>query len=131
MNPPKILLDRSFLVAVEERDDPHHDEAVAMFRTLIDDFVEQRCWLVARADHLDTVADADLFAVADKLHVARQHRNAAVDVVARTGAGIDEAITLVLVHRCRIRQVAHYDERLSVYDIDTVAPRPDVVEPSN
>jgi predicted nucleic acid-binding protein len=129
VNPPKILVDRSFLVAVEDHDDPHHDGAVAMFRTLIDDYVAQRNWLVSRADHLDSAADPDLFAVVDKLHVARQHRHAAVDVVARTGAGIDEAITLVLIHRYRIRQVAHFDERLSRYDIGKVAPPPpDVVE---
>lgn len=129
MNPPKILLDLTFLVAVRDRDDPHHDEAVEMFRPMIDDFVAQRSWLVARNDHLEAVADPELFAVIDKLHVARQHRNAAVDVVARTGAGMDEAITLVLVRRCRIRKVATFDERLDRFEIDKVAlPPTDPVE---
>jgi len=129
VNPPKILLDLSFLVAVRDHDDPHHHEAVAMFRPMIDDYLAQRAWLVARNDHLDTVGDPELFAVVEKLHVARQHRNAAADVVARNGTGMDEAITLVMVHRCRIRQVATFDERLDSFELERVAPPPtDVVD---
>ena len=120
MNPPSVLLDQSFLAAVADIDDANHDEAVAIYRTVIDDFVEQRCLLVARADHLAAVADDDLFAPIDKLHVARQHRNAAEELVRGTGVGIDEAITLVLIHRTKIRQVATFDERLTHYDLDIV-----------
>jgi predicted nucleic acid-binding protein len=122
VNPPSVLLDHSFLIAVANRDDDHHDEAVDRYRRLIDDFVEQRCLLVARADHLAAVDNRDLFAPIDKLHVARQHRNAAAEVVARSGGaegiGIDEAITLVLMHRGRIRQVASFAPRFTDYDAD-------------
>jgi predicted nucleic acid-binding protein len=124
VNPPKILLDLSFLVAVRDHDDPHHHEAVAMFRPMIDDYVAERAWLVARNDHLDTAGDGELFAVVEKLHVARQHRNAAADIVARNGTGMDEAITLVMVHRCGIRQVATFDERLDSFEFERVAPPP-------
>jgi predicted nucleic acid-binding protein len=122
MNPPSVLLDRSFLLAVSDVDDPRHVDAVAAYRQLVDDFVEQRCLVVARADHLQSVSTAphlaELFAVVDKLHVARQHRNAAAEVLARSGLELDEAITLVLIRRCRIRRVLSFDERLAEYDID-------------
>jgi predicted nucleic acid-binding protein len=120
MNPPSILLDQSFLAAVHGSGNPNHDDAVTIYRTLIDDFVEQRCLLVARSDHLDAIADPELFAAVDTLHVARQHRNAATDLAARTGVELDEAITLVLIHRQRIRRVASFDERLAGYEITTL-----------
>ena len=84
MNPPSILLDHSFLIAVADTADTNHDEAVAIYRSLIDDFVAQRCLLVARADHLAASTNADLFAPIDKLHIARQHRNAADELIRGT-----------------------------------------------
>ncbi len=120
MNPPSVLLDHSFLAAVADIDDVNHDEAVAIYRAVIDDFVEQRCLLVARADHLAAVANDDLFASIDRLHVARQHRNAAEELMRGTGIDIDEAITLVLIHRTKVRKVATFDERLMHYDLDIV-----------
>lgn len=118
MNPPSSLLDVTFLTAVADADDANHDEAVGLYRTMVDDFVEQRCLLVARSDHLAAVANPDLFAPVDKMHVARQHRNAADELVRNTGIDLDVAITLVLVRRSKIRKVATFDERLTIYDID-------------
>jgi predicted nucleic acid-binding protein len=120
MNPPSTLLDESFLLALVDRDDNYHDQAVAMYRTLIDDFVAQRCLLVARADHLKAVDSPDLFAPIDKLHVARQHRTAATTLVERTGVGPDQAITLVLIQRNRISKLATFDVQMTAYDIDIV-----------
>ena len=122
MNPPSYLLDLSFLIALADSADGNHDDAEAIYRSMLDDFLEQRCLLVARADHLEVVANADLFAAIDKLHVARQHRNAAAELVERTGVGIDRAITLVLIKRYRIRKVATFDEGLARYDIDIITP---------
>ncbi len=118
MNPPSVLLDRSFLVAVADADDPDHDEAVSVYHVLIDDFLAQRHLLVARADHLAATANADLFAPIDKLHVARQHRNAAKELMRGTPVDIDLAITLVMIHRCKVRRVATFDSRLARYDLD-------------
>jgi predicted nucleic acid-binding protein len=120
MNPPSTLLDATFLAAVADTDDANHDEAVALYRTMVDDFVEQHCLLVARADHLAAVANPDLYAPVDKLHIARQHRNAADELVRNTGVDFDIAITLVLIRRSKIRKVATFDERLTVYEIDIV-----------
>ena len=124
MNPPSVLLDQSFLVAVANPDDEHHDDAVATYQALIDDFVGERHLLVARADHLRAVAKPELFAPIDKLHPARQHRNAAADLVARTSADLDEAITLVLIHRYRIHTVASFDKGLARYGVEFYAPAP-------
>ncbi len=118
MNPPSVFLDYSFLAAVAHVDDDNHEEAITRYRQLIDDFVEQRCLLVARADQLVAVGNRDLFAPIDKLHIARQHRNAAAELVARTAVDIDDAITLVLLHRYRIRKVASFTGRFANFDDD-------------
>ena len=118
MNPPSILLDITFLVAVADTGDANHHEAVALYSTLLDDFVEQRCLLVAQADQLAALASPDLFAAVDKLHVARQHRSAADQSARDFGVDFDVAITLVLVRRLKIRSVATYDERIAAYDIE-------------
>ena len=122
MDPPSYLLDKSFLVALADVDDPHHDEAKESYRGLIDDFLAQRCLLVARADHLASVDSPQLFAAVDKLHVARQHRNAAKKMMRASDVELDLAITLVLVRRYKLRKVASFDERLAGYDITLIEP---------
>jgi predicted nucleic acid-binding protein len=122
MDPPSYLLDRTFLVALADVDDPNHDEAKESYRRLIDDFVAQRCLLVARADHLASVDAPQLFAAVDKLHVARQHRNAAKKMVRASGIDLDLAITLVLIRRYKLRKVAGFDERFAGYDITLIGP---------
>jgi predicted nucleic acid-binding protein len=122
LNPPSVFLDHSYLVAISDVEHPQHEDAVDTYRSLLDDFVEQRCLLVARADHLQLVgadlATKELFAAVDKLHIARQHRNAAADLTARTGVGIEDAITMVLLRRHKIRRVLSFDEHFAGYDAD-------------
>jgi predicted nucleic acid-binding protein len=120
MNPPTILLDHDFLVAVADPTDEHHSEATDTYRRLIDDFVDQRCLLVARADHLDLVSQPDLFAPVAKMHVARQHRDAAAAIV---DEDIDPelAVTLVLLQRYRIHNVATFDDRLLRCDLELLS----------
>jgi predicted nucleic acid-binding protein len=137
MNPPSTLLDVTFLAAVADTDNANHDEAVTLYRMMVEDFVEQRCLLVARADHLAAVANPDLFAAVDKLHVARQYRNAADESFRHFEVDFDVAVTLVMVRRLKIRKVATFDERLAAYDIDIVtsaalsmSPVPAESEPS-
>lgn len=128
MNPPSVFLDHSYLSAISDVEHPQHDDAVETYRALLDDFVAQRCLLVARADHLQAVAAddtaTDLFAAVDKLHIARQHRNAAATVTARNGVGMEHAITMVLLQRHRIRRVLSFDEHFANYDADGKVPVP-------
>jgi predicted nucleic acid-binding protein len=120
MNPPSVLLDLTFLIAVADTDDAHHDEAVAIYQSLIDDFLAQRHLLFARNDHLAAVGKTDLFAAVDKMYVARQHRNAAEELRRSTPVDPDLAITLVLIHRMKVRRVATFDDRLADYELDRV-----------
>ncbi|MEP7202671.1 MAG: hypothetical protein ABI894_08685 [Ilumatobacteraceae bacterium] len=120
MNPPSVLLDFSFLTALANTTNPNHSGAVTIFSALVDDFVEQRCLLFARADNLAALANPDLFAPIDKLHIAGQHRNAAAELAGRTEIEIDLAITLVLIQRHRIRRIASFDDHLARYDVDIV-----------
>ena len=120
MNPPSVLLDHSFLAAIADAGDDDHGEAVSVYHVLIDDFLARRHLLVARADHLAAMANPDLFAPVDKLHVARQHRNAAKELIRGTPVDIDVAITLVMIHRCKVRRVASFDPRLARYDLDII-----------
>ena len=120
MNPPSVLLDQSFLAAITDAGDDDHDEAVSVYHVLIDDFLAQRHLLVARADHLAAVANPDLFAPVDKLHVARQHRNAANELMRGVPIDIDVAITLLMIHRCKVRRVASFDPRLARFDLDII-----------
>ena len=113
MNPPSTLLDQSFLLAVVDGDDDNHDEAVAIYRTLIDDFVAQRCLLVARADHLkarrqprSVRADRQAACRSPAPHTPQRHSSSA------TGVGPDQAITLVLIQRYRIRKLATFDVQM-------------------
>jgi predicted nucleic acid-binding protein len=83
------------------------------------------------------VANPDLFAAVDKLHVARQYRNAADESFRHFEVDFDVAVTLVMVRRLKIRKVATFDERLAAYDIDIVtsaalsmSPVPAESEPS-
>ena len=84
MNPPSILLDHASCPHWPTPTTPTTTRRSAIYRTMVEDFVAQRCLLVARADHLAAVANPDLFAPIDKLHIARQHRNAADELVGGT-----------------------------------------------
>ncbi|HZX53748.1 MAG TPA: hypothetical protein VFE86_03665 [Ilumatobacteraceae bacterium] len=122
MNPPSYLLDKSFLVALADPANANHNEAKDVYRSLIDDFVAQRCLLVARSDHVAAINNPRLFAAVDKLHPARQHRNAAEKMADTAGIDTDFAVTLVLIQRYRLRKVAAFDERFAAYDIDLIEP---------
>jgi predicted nucleic acid-binding protein len=120
MNPPTTLLDHGFLVAVADPTDEHHAEATDSYRQLIDDFVDRRCLLVARADHLDLVNQPELFAPVAKLHAASQHRDAAAAIVDEN-IDTDLAVTLVILQRYRIRSVATFDDRLAHCDLELLS----------
>jgi hypothetical protein len=136
MNPPSTLLDLTFLNAIVDVENTNHEEAVGLYQTMIDDFVAERCLLFARNDHLAAIGKTDLFAAVDKMYVARQHRNAAEELRRGTPVDTDLAITLVLIHRLKVRKVATFDERLGHYDLDlvtasTTEPGDAEVEPDN
>jgi predicted nucleic acid-binding protein len=123
MNPPTVLLDRSFVHALTIAADPHHDDAVRCYRQLVEEFTAERRLLTMTSDlrrELNGFA-AEMLAPVDTLHVAGQERHAAEHVRfdPRTESGDAElALHLVLVRRHHIASVATFDERFAAYDVD-------------
>lgn len=126
LDPPKVLLEESFLTAVADPSDPRHADGVALYRRLLDDTEAGRVLLVAVDEHLrrhlaplptDPVERAvatvrrllrptGLFAPVHPLHVSGQHRRAARR---STVDAYDHALTLVMCDRHRIRRLATFD----------------------
>jgi len=134
MDPPRVLLEASFLAAVSDPSHARHDECVAEYRELVDRFEREEVLLVAVGDHLRAIdlgtrpaavervgwflhrPRRGLFAPVDPLHVGFQHRRAA----ARTR--VDDpavALTLVMCSRHKIRHVATVDPVFDEFDLAT------------
>jgi predicted nucleic acid-binding protein len=137
LDPPKILLDRSFLTAVVDDSHPSHEESIAHYRHLVDEFEREDVLLVAVSTHLrDLERGSDLeaaqrvafflhrnhrgvFAPVDPLYVGHQHRRAArgVDI-----ADPEDALTLVMCERHRISRIAAVSNTFDRFHIERVAP---------
>ncbi len=123
MNPPTVLLDRSFLIALADPTADRHDDVVACYHALVDEFEGDRLLLAVRSDvrnELRATLPRGLIAPADTLHVAGQHRHAA-DHVIHPDADPDMALNMVLMQREKIRRIATLDSRYEVLDV-TVLP---------
>ena len=118
MNPPSVLLDRSFIAALTNVDDAHHGDAVEQYTELIDLFEADRRLLWIRSDHLHDVGGrTPLLAPVQTLHVAGQHRHAAQRMA---DINPDVALTLVLARREKIAQIATFDPDYDAVDIARV-----------
>lgn len=137
MDPPKVMLEASFLRAVVSPDHPRHTECVEAYRTLVRRFEAQEVLLVAVGDHL---RDIDLpapttsqrvswflhrprvgvFAPVDPLYVGFQHRRAA----AATPVDDPEVtITLVMCDRYKVRRLATINTEYERFDLELL-PEP-------
>lgn len=133
MDPPKVLLEQSFLRAVADPSHPQHSAAAAAYSTLVDAYEREEALLLAVGDHLrehDLGASPTtlqrvawflrrprqgVFAPVDPLYVGFQHRRAA----ARTAA--DEtgvALTLVMLSRYGVRRIATLHPAFAEFDLD-------------
>jgi len=118
MDPPKVLLERSFLHAVADSDDVNHEAAAAEYLELVRQYAAQEILLVAVHTHLGELVGLDrkhVFAPVDRLRVGRQHDRA----VARSQVADDPefAITLVMAERHRVRTVASFDPRFRDFEL--------------
>ena len=135
MDPPKVLLELSFLRAVAEPGHERHSDAAAAYTALVDRYEREEVLLVAVGDHLreHDIGPAPttqqrvgwflrrprrgLFAPVDPLHVGRQHRRAA----ARTAVDdLDMALTLVMMSRHGVRRVATLNDAFAAFDLEIV-----------
>lgn len=135
LDPPKVLLEASFLAVLADHTDPRHRDCAATYASLLDDAEAGRVLLVAVAEHLHphlpplptpfperlvaairrSLRPTGLFAPVHALHVAGQHRRAARRSAAES---YDTALTLVMCERHRIRRVATVDPAFGRYHLD-------------
>jgi len=122
MDPPKVLLEQSFLQAIADPANADHEAAAAEYLDLVGRYESEEILLVAVHTHLGELVGLDrkhVFAPVDRLWVGRQHRRAA----ARSLVADDPefALTLVMAERHRVRTVASFDPRIRDYEL-TVVP---------
>lgn len=118
--PPTVLLDRSFIAALTDRTHPEHGRIAACYTDLLVEYERHRIRLRARADLFDR--SDPLFAPVERIHVAAQHRRAALRLLEQLGIeafSVDEdhAITLVLMRREQITRLATIDPAFDDFDL--------------
>ncbi len=133
MDPPKVMLEASFLEAVLSPEHPEHHICTATYGELLDRYERNEVLLVAVGDHLRatdhrgevTAAQrvswflhrprVGVFAPVDPLYVGFQHRRAAD---ATSVDDPDVALTLVMCDRHGVRRVATANPAYLEYDLD-------------
>lgn len=125
MTPPTVLLDRSFLAALADPAHPDGARAESTYRELVERYRRNERRLRARADHLSEVAPAgevrqQLFAPVETIHVAGQHHRAARRLELPVEVDHDTALTLVVLRRERIAEVATFAPELAEFDLQTL-----------
>jgi len=129
LDPPRVLLDSTFIAALTDHDEPFHADAVATYAELVDRFERDEVVLAATSDSLATTTPAvrtSLLAPVQTLIVAEQHRNASIDVYGPSAEDPDFATLLVIIHREDVAVVASFDGRLDHFAVDVVPRRPSV-----
>lgn len=140
IDPPKVLLELSFLQAVAQTDHPDHQAATTEYERLVDEYEREEVLLVAVSDHLHHFAGMShplrqiglrrrgVFAPVDFLWVGFQHRR----VARRSKMASDPqlALTLVMAQRHRIARLATFDERFDEYQFEILPATADVVQES-
>lgn len=124
LDPPGVLLERSFIDALIDDTNPNHDAARKCYATLLDDYQAERILLkVLQPDRQQLTASAEhslraknLLAPATTIRIAGQHRNAA----RRITADPEVALILVIIDRHRLSTVASFDARLTEYGLRVV-----------
>jgi hypothetical protein len=133
MDPPKVMLEASFLEAVVSAEHLEHDTCTAAYRELLERYERGEVLLVAVGDHLRATdlggqltasqrvswflhrPRVGVFAPVDPLYVGVQHRRAAD---ATPVDDPDVALTLVMCDRHRVRRVATVNPAYAEYDFD-------------
>jgi hypothetical protein len=122
MDPPKVLLETSFLRALCDPGSEAHADATATYLELVEQYEAERVLLVAVSDHLREFRPRGRqgpLAPVDLLHVGFQHRRVARRTIALTpSVPPDHALTLVMLERHRVRRVATLDPFFQAYDLE-------------
>lgn len=126
MDPPKVLLERSFLMALTDTEHAQHADAIERYRRLVDLYQREEVLLYAVGPHLEPLRRQQqsgfrrdgLLAPVDPLHVAFQHHRVARRA-ARDADHPDLVLTLVMCERHKVRRIATYDQRFAAYHLET------------
>lgn len=135
MDPPKALLELSFLHAVHDPGHPQHEQAVDEYVRLVDLYEREEMLLLAISDHVQRFPGMDhplrhvglrrtgVFAPVDFLWVGFQHRRAARRAAAAHELEFDVALTLTMVQRHRIQHVVTLDPRFEEFELSLLPQR--------
>lgn len=121
MTPPRVLIERSVITALQDPTSEHHRAAVDAYLPLLEQFAAQDILLVAVSDHLRPqrqwfhLRRRGPLAAIDSLAVGRQHRRAARRMSAVPD--FDEALTLVMCQRHGIARVLTFSGSYQAYDL--------------
>jgi predicted nucleic acid-binding protein len=121
MDPPKVLLEQSFLHAVHDASNTNHAAAAAHYLELVAQYEAQEILLVAVHTHLGELVGLDrthVFAPVDRLWVGLQHRRAVTR--SRVADDPELALTLVMAERHRVRTIASFDPRFRDFELIVV-----------
>ena len=147
LDPPKVMLEQSFLAAVADPQHTQHELCAGAYLRMVREYEHERVLLVAVGDHLRTFdigatpderrralwfvrrPRTNVFAPVDPLHVAWQHERA-VDRMDDMPA--ERKLTLLMCERHKVRRIATLDEAYAEYDLQLIdlsdrveAPAPD------
>lgn len=124
MDPPKVLLETSFLRAICNPADEWHEPAAAAYLELVAQYEREEVLLVAVSDHLREFRPKGRqgpLAPVDNLAVGFQHRRVAHRLLERSpSTPADHALTLVMLERHRVRRMATLDEFFTGFDLQLV-----------
>lgn len=135
MDPPKALLELSFLEAVHDLGHEQHEVAATEYLRLVDRFQREEVLLVAVSDHAQRFPGMNhalrqiglrrtgVFAPVDFLWVGYQHRRAARRAAQTHGIDTATALTLTMAQRHRIRHLVTLDARFEEFEL-TIMPSP-------
>ena len=122
LDPPKILLEHSFLHAITDATHPRHTEALDIYLPLVTRYEAEQVLLVAVSDHLRDFRDwrhIGPLAPVDELYVGHQHRRAAGRM---DPDDFDRSLTLVMCERHKVRNMATFDATFEQYDLEIERP---------
>ncbi len=140
LDPPKVMLEVSFLTAVADSTHAQHDVCVATYLHLVREYEHERLLLVAVGDHLRTFdlgespdevertlwfmrrRRSTVFAPVDPLHVAWQHRRAIGRMHDMPSA---RGLTVLMCERHKVRRIATVDPAFAEFALQIV----ELIEP--
>lgn len=130
LDPPKILLEHSFLHAIADATHPRHADALAIYLPLVTRYEAEQVLLVAVSDHLRDFRDwrhLGPLAPVDELYVGHQHRRAAGRM---DPDDFDRSLTLVMCERHQVRRIATFDHAFEQYDLEIERPAAPAADPT-